>query len=358
MVVAPGHAFSTLDVHNGLCAGLKANGVEVVEYPLMATLESMELIVGAARLLEIAPPGGYPDVYHMASMGVPGYAMAKQVEAVIVVHGLNVPASIPATLRRGGYTTALLCTESPYQTDQEAQLAQFYDLVFTNERTAVTQFTNNRPDTVHYLPHAYNPLTHTPDGEQAASCDVFFAGTRFPERAALFDSVDWTGITFVERSLDYQGDKPTAALLAQITPNDVTATYYRAAKISVCHHRTTAHAGTGDHIAYAESLNPRCYEAPACGGFLISDARAELFDIYGDCVPTYTDSASLGRVVRYYLAHDEERDALRLRQRAAIAAHSWTARARQVLHALAVHRTRTLEDTSWRQTLAPMPLSI
>src|SRR5262245_52446973 len=120
LVVAPGHAFSTLDVHDGLCAGLRANGVEVVEYPLCDTLESMDLIVGAAKLMGIAPPKGYPDPFHLATMGIPGYAMAKQVEAVIVVHGLNVPGTIPATLHRGGYATAIICTESPYQTDQEA----------------------------------------------------------------------------------------------------------------------------------------------------------------------------------------------------------------------------------------------
>lgn len=345
LVIAPGHAFSTLDVHDGLCAGLRANGVEVVEYPLCDTLESMDLLVGAARTMNIAPEKGYPDPFQLAAMGIPGLAMAKQVEAVIVVHGLNVPASIPATLHRGGYTTALICTESPYQTDQEANIAQFYDLVFTNERAAVRLFTNNRPDTVRYLPHAYHPGRHILEGEQAAPRDVIFIGTRFPERAALLDGVDWTGIDYLERTIDYAGGKPTADLLTQITPNAQAAAYYRAARISLCHHRTTAHANSGQHIAAgaAESLNPRCYEIPACGGFLISDVRAELELVFGrGIVPTYTDSASLERVVRYYLAHEEERQALAEAQRRAIVGHSWIARARDVLAALAMHRSRAI----------------
>lgn len=336
LVVESGHGFSTLDVHRGLCAGLRANGVEVVEYPLMDTLESMDLLVGAARLIDISPPGGYPDVFQMASMGIPGMAMAKGVEAVIFVHGLNVPASIPATLRRGGYTTALLCTETPYQIEQERQIAQFYDLVFTNDRAGARLFDLNRPDTVHYLPHAYRPDLHTPDGEMTEPCDVFFVGTRFPERAALLDGVDWAGINLCERTIDYGKDK--AEVLAQITPNERTAAHYRTARISLCHHRA-------DPTGLAESLNPRCYEVPACGGFLISDVRAELFDIFGDAVPTYTDSASLETLVRYFLAHPAERDTLAARQRAAIVPHTWTERARDMLGVLAQHRTT--EEPTW-----------
>lgn len=342
MVVESGHGFSTLDVHNGLCMGLRANGVEVIEYPLMDTLESMELMIGAARLVDIAPPNGYPDVYQMAAMGIPGMAMAKQVEAVIFVHGLNVPASIPATLKRGDYTTAILCTETPYQIAQERQIAQFYDLVFTNDRAGVALFSLNRPDTVHYLPHAYRPDIHNPNGEKAEPCDVFFVGTRFPERAALLDAVDWTGIHLVERTLDYETPKPD--ILAQITPNDRTATYYRSAFISLCHHRA-------DLTGFAESLNPRCYEVPACGGFLLSDVRAELFDIFGDSVPTYTDSASLEALIRYFMAHPQERDILAERQRAAIAAHTWPERARDMLGILAAHRAQTQNVASQREEL-------
>jgi hypothetical protein len=340
MVVHSGHGFSTKDVGDGLCMGLRAQGVEVVEYPLMHTLESMDLIVGAARLMDIDVPGGYPDVFQMASMGIPGMAMAKSVEAVIFIHGLNVPPSIPATLKRGGYTTALLCTETPYQIEQEKNIAQFYDVIFTNDRAGVPLFSLNRPDTVHYLPHAYNPLVHTPEGEKAEPCDVFFVGTKFPERAALLDGVDWSNINLVERTIDYSSGKPTAALLAQITPNERTATYYRSAFISLCHHRA-------DPTGLAESLNPRCYEVPACGGFLISDVRAELFDIFGRSVPTYTDSASLESLVRYFMAHPQERDTLAARQREAIASHTWPERARDMLGILAAHRTQATEELSW-----------
>lgn len=333
LLVAPGHAFSTIDVYHGLHDGLRTNGITVYAYPLHETLETMDLMVGAARLMNISP--AYPDVFQLASMGIPGAAMAKQVEAAIFIHGLNVPASIPATLKRGGIRTVLVCTESPYQIEEEKTIAPFFDIIFTNDRAAPRLFSNNRPDTVHYLPHAYNAQRHTRTGEMAAPCDVFFCGTRFPERAALLDGVDWTGIEYVEKSIDYNSGRPAAELLPKITSNADVAAHYRSATISICHHRA-------DPTGTAESLNPRCYEVPACGGFLISDVRAELWDVFGDAVPTYTDSASLERVIRYFLSHPQERDALRARQLAAVAPHTWAERARHLLGILARHTTEAL----------------
>lgn len=332
-LVHSGHGFSTIDVGHGIAAGLRANGVEVCEYPLHQTFESMELMVGAAKMMGIAPEGGYPDPVHLGTMGIPGFVMAKRVDVVLFVHGLNVPPSIPETLRRGGYTTALYCTESPYETDKEADVAQFYDWVFTSERAAVALFGNTRPDRIHYIPHAYNPATHTADGPRAEPCDVFFCGTRYPERDALLNGVDWTGIQVVDKSLDYVRESKVA-LLPKIVENTVAASYYRSARISLNAHRQIRDFTTQTTIApgAAESLNPRAYEVPACGGFLISDARAELTDIYGDAVPTYTDSGSLEHLIRYYLTHEDERAALAGRQAAAVRAHSWT------------HRTRTMLD--------------
>jgi spore maturation protein CgeB len=332
-LIAPGHAFSTLDVFTGIAAGLRANGAEVFEYPLYQTFETMELIVGAAKVMGIAPEGGYPDPQYLGTMGIPGFVMAKRADLVLFVHGLQMPASIPATLRRGGYPTALFCTESPYQTAAESNAAQFYDWVFTSERQAVRLFTNNPPARVHYIPHAWNPQTHTADGNTADPCDVFFCGTRYPERDALLSGVDWEGINVIDKSLDYTKES-TPALLEKIVPNTQAAAHYRSAKISLNHHRQVADFISNDTIPLgsAESLNPRAYEVPACGGFLISDARAELGDVFGDSVPTYTDSGSLEHLIRYFLHHESERQALAGRQRAAIQSHSWT------------HRTRTMLD--------------
>jgi spore maturation protein CgeB len=333
VVVHSGHGFSTYDVGVGLAAGLRANGVAVFEYPLHDTLETAELLINAAKLCDLVPPRGLPDARHIGAMGIPGFVMAHQADAVLFVHGRNVPVSIPMTLRRGGYPTALICTESPYETEaHERAMATQYDVTFTCDRAAVALFTESRPGSVHYLPHAWNPERHTPDGEKADPCDVFFVGTRYPERDALLNGVDWSGIHFVDRSLDYQRTD-IRELMPSIMDNAAAAAHYRSAAISINVHRTTAINWRDGHIAphSAESLNPRAYEVPACGGFLISDERAELRDVFGDSVPTFNDSASLERVIRYYLDHPNERAELARQQYQAVQNHSWTQRAATVL---------------------------
>lgn len=337
VVIAPGHIHSTYDVHTGLCAGLRANGVEVSEFPLHKSLELFELLVGAAQTIKISDT--YPDPLLLASGGIPGFVMAKRPEWVIFVHGLNIPPSIPETLRRGGYKTALLCTESPYQIDHERNVAPLYDVILTSEKRAISLFTENQPGTIHYLPHAFNPNVHTPEGDRAVDCDVFFCGTLYPERAVLLDGVDWTDINVCDKTVKYIDGEAPADFGAQVVENHVVATYYRSAKISLNHHRRIQHPTTGGEIGVdaAVSLNPRAFEVPACGGFLVSDQREELAALFGDCVPTYTDSASLEHIIRYYLTHEDERAELARMQHARVLAHSWTARAAQLLDVLTAH---------------------
>lgn len=335
-VVFPGHAFSTIDVATGLCAGLRASGVAVHEYPLHTTLETMEVLVGAAKA-QGAPDGEVPDPRLLAVAGIPGFVMAKQTPWVIVVHGLLVPPSIPATLRRGGYRTAVLLTESPYQMDEERLTAAAYDVAFTTERLAVAAL---RHPAAYHLPHAFNPAVHTPDGPRAAPCDVFFCGTRYPERDALLSGVDWSGIDVCDRSLTYT--LAPGAPMPEPLDNAAVAAHYRSARISINMHRQIVHPAGDAVIApgSAASLNPRAYEIPACGGFMVSDTRADLDAVFAGSVPVYSDSASLEGMLRYYLAHPAERDALAARQQCLVQSHTWTARASDVLGILAAHSRR------------------
>lgn len=366
LVVAPGHAFSTLDVYEGLVWGLRANGAQVVAFPLHQSLDMAGVLVGAAAQAGAFSPDDDPDalMFSIAANGIPGMAMYHQVDAAIVVTGQNLPYSIPLTLRKGGILTALLCTESPYLTRQrERHDAACYDVVFTNERTAVGLFDRNEPGRVHYLPHAYHPARHRPEGPAAPRCDVAFVGTAFPERRALFDAVDWDGVDFQERSVVVKPDArgaEIAAVLRATTPNAETAAIYRGARIVLNHHRTTGDYKAGEHIDDpAESIGPRAYEAAACGAFQVSDWRPELDDVFHGSVPTYDPSRpeTLGALVRHYLAHPMAREALAREQRAAVAEHHWGNRARAVLDIL-TSTPRGLSRAHAAAALPPTPSTL
>jgi hypothetical protein len=332
MVIHPGHSHSTADVFTGLCAGLEACGAEVIPYPLDAALDVNQK---ARALLDEHDPEIAPafDPYAVSAHAIIGRAIWREVDCVIAVTGQNLHFGAVGTLRKAGILTALVCTESPYTTlERERYNAAHYDVIFTNDKAAVGLF--DKPAV--YLPAAYNPTIHTVDGPRAPDApDVFFVGSGFPERHALINGVDWEGIT-LHLSGALWGER------RRLMDNAEAATYYRAASISLNHHRTTRDYAGGLHIPAnsAYSLGPRAYEIAACGGFqLMDDSRPEAREVFGGSLATYRagDSADLERQIRYWLAHPSERTLVAAAQHAAILSRSWTARAGAVLDTLKEH---------------------
>lgn len=82
------------------------------------------------------------------------------------------------------------------------------------------------------------------------------------------------------------------------------------------------------------NVTPRVFEVPACGGFLLTPAVAQLERLYkpGDEMAVYRDTDELKAHIRYYLGHEEERRAMadRARQRAN-GQHTYTHRVRELI---------------------------
>lgn len=339
-LIHPGAAWSTADVHTGMLAGLEANGCNVRVFRLDESLAFY------GNIFEAAKRGGLvwedtnrPNMAGFASLKAIAEIAYERPDVLISVSGHNLHHVVPLTARRLGIPSVVYCTESPYFGDKEHAFAKAYDLVLTNERMSVEGFQAACPDRiVRYLPHAYNPKIHKPGPvEPAYASDVFFVGSGFQERKRLFDAVDWEGLSFVRKGFMWTPEEDAGALnLENVLPNEEAAKYYRAAGVCLNHHRTTTIYGSGKHISHLEagSLGPRAYEIAACGGFQLSDdSRPELQEIFGDTVPTYRTHSSLDleQKIRYYLDRPGEREELARQQRAAVAPHTWEARARTML---------------------------
>lgn len=337
-VVHPGASFSTSDVYDGLVWGLRAHEHQVSEGRIDSVIQWHAAAYDAgikAGTMHAAPLDANPlNLTAMASAHITRHIFLTQPDYVIVVSGHNYSAQDARALRRHGYPVAVLLTESPYFGDTERQIAEYYDTVFTNERLAVS-WLRGYGINAHYLPHAYHPERHTTYGPRGETHDVVLVGSLFAERAALVAGVDWRGIDYYQAGYDVQ------AGIATIVDNADVAALYRSCAIALNPHRTTTHAGSGTHIAAgsAESLNPRAYEIPACGGalHLCSDDRPELYDVYGETATTYRagDSADLERQIRYWLAHPDRREATVRAQHRAVLPHHWAARAAQIMGVLA-----------------------
>jgi len=347
LVVHPGDSFSTADVYTGLCAGLRASGCTVIEARLDIGLEVFSTATHLLTTYVTGVPAWASDAFALAAPRIIAQAVVTQPDAAIVVTGLKLHWSVPLGLRTLGIPTALLCTESPYSA-VEQEIAPLYDHIFTHERIAVPLF--GAHPSVHYVPHAFNPATHYPGpADPAQLVDLYFVGTAFPERRALLDGVNWKGITReVQGSLwqlpEHETMTPAQVIAGEVDPwqgiarNADAASWYRSARISLNHHRTTTEYGSGQHITAAQSLGPRAFEIAACGGFqLCDDSRPELAALFGKSVPTYRagDSADLERQIRFYLRYPGARTALSMQQRQAVQGHTWHARAADILNVVA-----------------------
>ena len=343
LLVHPGASFSTADVHVGMKAGLEANGVRVVEFRLDVNLTFFNRVITTAIEHEILNDS--VNNYQMACRGLGDMAIHFAPDAVMVVSGGNLHPMAVATLRelaaqrKRPFKTGIYYTESPYFGAHETSTAGLYDVVFTNERRAVADFRRYNPAS-YYLPHAYNPAVHRPgppDPEKRS--DVFFVGTGFDERKALFNGVDWAGIDFRLLGYGWNGFEADTLNPAGVTDNADTARYYHSAAICLNQHRTTTTWGSGAHIdaGAAESVGPRAYEIAACGAFqLCDDSRPELGEIFGDAAATYRagDSADLGRQIHWWLNHPDARAEWASAQHAAVQPHTWAVRAADILTTL------------------------
>ena len=356
LAIHPGHTFSTSDVYDGLCAGMRACGAQVVPFQWSKMLQIVGTLVAGAAAGGVVKPEQMDHAqqfaFFLAAADAVSVAVDEEVDAVFVVNGLLFPPERATLLQKLRIPVACYGTESPYFDDTELQIATAYTHWYTQERTSVERFRavvdGGR---AFYLPMAFNPELHAPGPRQRdKAADVVFVGGGYPERQRLLDGVDWTGIRHVRQGtlwhLDLEAEHGARGMGRAVRyaegsiPNSETTHWHRSAAISLNLHRRMTYV---EHLerqvapGAAESLGPRAYEIPAVGGFMLSDdERPELRDVYGESAATFRawDSADLERQIRYWLAHPDERERRAAAQRAAVLPHTWTARARVVLETL------------------------
>ena len=352
LVCHPGHGHSTSDVFVSLCNGLTDAGAEVITFEWDRMLRPLTVLAIAAEEAGKIKAGHAEQVHQfaawLASADVWGMLIEAEANAVIVVNGLLFPPSRAAQIAKIGIPVACYGTEAPYFEATELEMAPFYTHWFTQERTAVNRYRRVNARSF-YLPMAYDARRHTRAGGSADAGDVTFIGGGYPERKALLEGVDWTGIDFTRHGtlwgldLDAEQGQCDFARGTRYTegaiPNEITAALHRSAKIALNLHRKMTFIEQRGEIApgTAESLGPRAYEIPAVGGFMLcDDERPELWDVFGESAAAFKawDSADLERQVRYWLAHPDERERRRQAQYEAVQPHHWGARAKTMLEYL------------------------
>lgn len=348
----PGAVNSVHDVFVGYEAALRMAGVDVSVYSLDARIGIAESWLKTMWRRRGKRPEEKPDWFdtlYWAGRDLRDMAEIRNVDWVLIISSMYLSPDALLSMRRAGIRTAVMFTESPYDDEQQARVAELVDVCWTNERTSVKALSKANPSTS-YLRAAYDPTWHFPLAQVntgVLSHDVVFVGSGFQERIDLLSEIDWSGIDlglYGIWELLPSRHRLRKHVRGKIISNDQSAALYRQAKIGLNLYRTCHQfAKTTTHIERADSMNPRAYELAACGVFQISDRRAEVVETFAGAVPTFRTPEQLEELIRHYLSdHDERRGKLAATARRVIQPHTFAARAEQILADLDAYQARPI----------------
>lgn len=343
LLLGPGASWSTADVATGLRYGLNLHGVDVVDYALDARIARAQGWLHynwrrAKKRNPVIPKPNVADVFFQAGHEALAMALYHNVDAVLAVSAMFLHPDVVVMMKRAHLKVFVVFTETPYDIAKELEMATRVDGCWTNERSSVAAFQAVNPNSG-YLPHAWHPDRHQPGSQPidatVAAHDVVFVGSGFPDRVAWLSAIDWTGIDLGLYG-SWEGIRKGHPLKpfvkgAQID-NATTGALYRRAKIGLNLYRTKVGWGRNTPtITHAESLNPRAYELAACGAFHLSSDRAEVREVFGHRVPTFTTPADASGLLRRWLADDAGRAQIASELPARVAESSWGMRATTVI---------------------------
>jgi hypothetical protein len=183
------------------------------------------------------------------------------------------------------------------------------------------------------MPHAYRPDVHYPDPGAAKLWDLAFIGTGFKSRLRFFEQMDLDGLDVRLDGpwMDVPDDSPLRQY-ADPAPdgcvgNEQTADIYRQSRAGLNFYRREgedAHAGEG------WACGPREIEMAACGLWFMRDPRPESDELFG-MLPAFTDAAEASELLRWALAHPQDREEAAGKARAAIEGRTFANHARKLL---------------------------
>jgi spore maturation protein CgeB len=258
-------------------------------------------------------------------------ALPARPDLLFAIHGRNTPVEIVARYRAAGIPTAVYLLDEPYEVDLSATWARHYEWVFSVDRATVP--VHAQYSRAHHLPLGFDEAIFHP-GVPVIASEILVLGSPFQAREHLLAPViegfgpriTWVGPGW--RKLSVLGRHNEA-----FVPPEGCAAFYRGAKIVINIHRDSVWSHFGEHNRSrieATHLNPRFWEAAACGAFQLVSWRADL-DCYAPEAVSFRSPDELATQVGQYLENHSAREACAGAVRSRIAALHYRARAAEVM---------------------------
>lgn len=257
---------------------------------------------------------------------LPARVAAFQPDLLLVVHGRRF-------VQRWGRQFAPWCSavwlvDEPYEVDDTAAWSGHFKHVFVNDPATLARHHN-----ASYLPMCVDPETYRDTGG-ARPWVVGFIGGASPTRERFLLPLAEAGL------LSYVVGGPWRhPLLRQLTrasnvPHQETASLYQQTQIVINVFRDRHHFNHATTPATA--MNPRIYEALACGAMVVSERRAEIGQVF-PALPQFKTPAELLALVQGLLADAAGLQGRLADCRASLSEHSYAQRLAQALARAGAH---------------------
>lgn len=308
----PGPSFSVHDVYAGWTEAFRSLGCQVADYNLGERLT----FYGSAKLEingEHVPALSSPQVKQLAVNGLYAALYRLRPDVLFVVSAFYYPLELLDLARSYGTTVVVLHTESPYEDQRQALVAEHADVNLVNDPTNLSVF----PAGTRYMPHAYRPHIHCPGPPLAEMvCDLGFVGTGFESRLRFLEQMgldgldvllagNWQQVTEDSPLRKYVAHEPDECL-----DNEQTVDVYRSARVGLNLYRREAE--TPDLVA-GWAMGPREVEMAATGLFFLRDPRGEGDELFPS-LPTFTSPQEAGDLLRHWLHRDRTDAVLKARE--------------------------------------------
>ncbi len=218
---------------------------------------------------------------------------------------------------------AVWLLDEPYEVDDTSGWSPLFRSVFISDPNTVHRHTNAT-----YLPVCYDPGVHRYDPAAERLHALGFIGGGNSIRERYLGTLARAGaLSYVVGGPWNDPDVDRLRLSANIPPS-ATSALYQGTRLVLNVWRERHHFNRSAIPAF--SMNPRVYEATACGALVVSEWRPEV-DVVCPDLPTFHTPEEAVSLVQYLLAHPDEAEAIRLKVAAALAPHTYAARLRTVV---------------------------
>ena len=248
--------------------------------------------------------------------------------------------------------TAVWLVDEPYEVDDTAAWSGHFGSVFVNDAATL-----GRHPRSHLLPMAVDTTVYRDTGGPRPHAVGFIGGAN-PTRERCLLALAEAGLLGYVVGGPWHHPTLRRLCLADKVPHTETARLYQQTRIVINVFRDRHHfnrLGTP-----ATAMNPRIYEALACGAMVVSARRAEIGSVF-PALPQFDTPAELQAIVQRLLGDGAELERLRADCQARLSGHAFADRLARVLgltlHAPAKGEAKPAAPTAPFGSLAPATLA-